>query len=62
MSDHQNPRSPKIFAPVGVVCPQCTSPMVLRVSRQGPTPGVHFFGCVKFPVCYGTRSIEDVKG
>lgn len=54
-----NDRPAKAYAPEGVVCPQCRSPMVLRVSRNGPTPGTHFFGCVRFPKCYGTLSFDD---
>ncbi len=32
-------------------CPRCESPMVERVSRQGPVAGRSFWGCSRFPEC-----------
>lgn len=32
-------------------CPRCESPMVERVSRQGPVAGRSFWGCTRFPEC-----------
>lgn len=32
-------------------CPRCESPMVERVSRQGPIAGRSFWGCSRFPEC-----------
>jgi restriction system protein len=31
-------------------CPECQEPMVIRVSRRGPTPGSEFWGCSRYRV------------
>lgn len=36
-------------------CPQCRSPMVRRVAKQGANKGKEFFGCSRFPNCRGIR-------
>jgi restriction system protein len=36
-------------------CPKCSSRMVLRTARKGPTAGTQFWGCISFPKCRGTR-------
>jgi restriction system protein len=36
-------------------CPKCNAPMVQRTAKKGATPGAQFWGCSKFPVCYGVR-------
>ena len=33
------------------VCPQCRSPMVLRVAKQGANKGQSFYGCSTYPKC-----------
>ena len=38
-------------------CPQCGSPMVLRVARKGPHAGTEFYGCPRYPHCRGTRQL-----
>ena len=38
-------------------CPRCASTMVRRVARRGRNAGGSFWGCSRFPVCRGTRSI-----
>jgi restriction system protein len=38
-------------------CPQCSSPMVKRVAKRGKGAGNPFWGCSRFPTCYGTRQI-----
>jgi ATP-dependent DNA helicase RecQ len=40
-------------------CPQCKSPMVRRVARQGPSAGKPFWGCKRYPDCRGTINIQD---
>lgn len=35
-------------------CPKCGSPMIRRTGRYGD-----FYGCSKFPKCYGSRSIKS---
>jgi restriction system protein len=34
-------------------CPQCGSPMVKRIARQGSHTGRAFFGCSQYPHCRG---------
>jgi len=42
-------------APVTPTCPQCASPMVLRVAKKGANAGSSFYGCSRYPACKGTR-------
>ncbi|MDB5915019.1 MAG: restriction endonuclease [Ramlibacter sp.] len=37
-------------------CPKCSGPMVQRTAKKGATPGAQFWGCSRFPVCYGVRN------
>lgn len=37
-------------------CPDCGRSMVKRTARKGPSIGVSFWGCERFPQCRGTRS------
>ena len=37
------------------VCPRCGSKMVLRTARQGANAGQSFWGCPRFPECWGKR-------
>jgi len=39
-------------------CPVCNSRMVKRVARKGPNTGQEFWGCTRFPSCFGTRDIS----
>ncbi|RUO44528.1 restriction endonuclease [Idiomarina aquatica] len=39
-------------------CPNCNSPMVKRTARNGANAGRQFWGCRRFPRCYGTRDIQ----
>lgn len=39
-------------------CPACNSRMVKRVARKGPNIGQEFWGCTRFPSCFGTRDIN----
>ncbi len=48
-------------APLDIVCPICSSNMVIKLGRSG-----RFYSCATFPMCKGLRSIdgeseEDVK-
>jgi restriction system protein len=36
-------------------CPKCSAPMVQRTAKKGANAGTQFWGCSKFPACYGTR-------
>ncbi|MBU1059889.1 MAG: restriction endonuclease [Proteobacteria bacterium] len=38
-----------------VLCPICSSMMVLRTARKGKNAGQQFWGCKGFPKCRGTR-------
>jgi len=39
------------------ICPRCSSRMVRRMARHGPTAGNQFWGCSRYPSCKGTRPI-----
>jgi hypothetical protein len=58
-----SPAPPAVAAaPSGNVplCPNCGSPMVLRVvAKEGPQKGKHFWGCPNYPKCHGMRRIAD---
>ncbi|HEY0663272.1 MAG TPA: restriction endonuclease, partial [Thiobacillaceae bacterium] len=43
-------------APASPRCPKCSSPMVRRTAKKGENTGTQFWGCSKFPACYGTRA------
>jgi restriction system protein len=36
-------------------CPNCQAPMVRRTAKKGANAGAQFWGCLKYPVCRGTR-------
>jgi restriction system protein len=38
------------------LCPQCSSPMALRIARKGSNAGNSFWGCSTFPKCRGIRA------
>lgn len=38
-------------------CPRCGSPMVLRRAKRGARSGEGFYGCTRFPACWGTRTM-----
>lgn len=46
------PTSPPEVAPS---CPKCQAPMTRRVAKQGPKAGESFWGCSRYPQCYGLR-------
>lgn len=39
-------------------CPVCATPMVRRAARRGASAGREFWGCVNYPSCRGTRTID----
>ena len=39
-------------------CPRCGGEMAVRVVKNGPRAGSRFFGCLSYPACKGTASIE----
>lgn len=39
-------------------CPKCGSQLVIRIARAGQNPGSKFWGCMNFPNCRFTKSIE----
>jgi ssDNA-binding Zn-finger/Zn-ribbon topoisomerase 1 len=41
-----------------VTCPECDSRMVVRQARRGSNAGNKFLGCIAYPVCKGTMSME----
>jgi DNA-binding helix-hairpin-helix protein with protein kinase domain/predicted RNA-binding Zn-ribbon protein involved in translation (DUF1610 family) len=40
-----------------VNCPRCGNSMVRRLARRGRKVGSYFWGCSRYPVCKGTRTI-----
>jgi DNA-binding helix-hairpin-helix protein with protein kinase domain len=38
-------------------CPTCGGAMVIRTARRGRHSGTRFWGCAKYPICNGTRSL-----
>jgi len=40
------------------ICPECSWPMKKRRARQGFYAGQKFWGCMRYPVCKGTRDID----
>ena len=40
------------------ICPQCGSPMIIRIAKRGPFAGASFWGCARFPNCRYTESVE----
>ncbi|MEP5569815.1 MAG: NERD domain-containing protein [Halioglobus sp.] len=40
------------------VCPRCDGPMVKRTVKKGAKSGNQFWGCVDFPKCKGTLTVE----
>ncbi|WP_125058515.1 restriction endonuclease [Ralstonia solanacearum] len=38
-------------------CPRCGNVMVRRTVKQGAKMGCHFWGCVTYPECRGTRGL-----
>ena len=47
----------KPAAAIAPSCPQCNSPMVLKIARKGAQAGSSFWGCPKYPACRGTRPV-----
>jgi restriction system protein len=43
--------------PPAPACPICGGIMAVRTARKGLRAGVNFWGCVKYPVCKGTKPI-----
>lgn len=39
------------------VCPKCSSKLVERTAKKGPTAGLKFLGCENYPKCGFTRSV-----
>lgn len=44
------------------LCPNCGSPMVVRLAKEGAHRGERFWGCPRFPKCRGMRLIEGAPG
>ena len=45
---------PKVAVPT---CPDCGSDMVSRIASRGPLAGRKFWGCPRYPACFGKRAI-----
>lgn len=45
------------MVPAIPACPNCSSAMVLRTAKKGANPGAQFWGCAKFPACWGKRQV-----
>ena len=50
-SCEEEERSPK--------CPKCGGDMMLRVAEKGDNMGLHFWGCLRYPVCKGAVDLVD---
>ena len=54
---------PKLSSPMPqqesepVKCPICSSLMILRTARNGSNAGTQFYGCSRYPVCKGNKSM-----
>lgn len=44
-----------------LICPQCGSQLVLRITKRGDDIGKSFYGCSAFPKCRYTREIDKKK-
>ena len=40
-------------------CPKCGDDMTVRTVKSGPRAGSQFYGCLSYPACKGTVSIES---
>lgn len=40
------------------VCPKCGDEMTVRTVKNGARAGANFWGCLSYPACKGTVSIE----
>lgn len=40
-------------------CPKCGGELTVRVVKSGPRAGSRFLGCVSYPACKGTVSLES---
>ncbi len=54
----ESSESSKSSTPVPL-CPLCSTPMKLRIAKQGKNAGNKFWGCSKFPDCKGTSPFLD---
>lgn len=48
---------PRLSTNTQVLCPRCGTQMIKRMARKGRNAGGYFWGCGRYPVCKGTRSI-----
>ena len=48
---------PRLSTSTQVLCPRCGTHMIKRMARKGRNAGSYFWGCGRYPVCKGTRSI-----
>lgn len=53
---HKNQPADDDFLPQ---CPKCGGEMAVRVVKNGPRAGSEFLGCMNYPACRGTRSLEQ---
>ncbi len=51
------PAAPSPESEPSPACPACGHPMVRRVAKKGARAGEEFWGCSRFPDCWGKRSI-----
>ncbi len=45
--------------PFASACPSCSKAMVRRVAKRGENAGKAFWGCTGYPVCRGTRPLDE---
>ena len=41
------------------LCPKCGDDTIVRTVKNGPRAGSQFYGCMSYPACKGTVSIES---
>jgi len=39
-------------------CPKCGAPMARRLAPQSSHPAQPFWGCTRFPACYGMQPMQ----
>lgn len=52
----QFPDSETTTPQVNLICPRCSSELVLRTAKRGTNAGMQFYGCSGFPRCRFTTS------
>ncbi len=46
---------------VTIVCPKCSSAMILRTAKRGEKAGQDFWGCTNYPACRVTKQVSKTS-